>query len=130
MTETLMDSNVLVAFFNEDDSLHEKALKVTLAAPRPLIVHEYVVQETATILMLRAGKVLADAFILTVLGNADFSILHSTAPTFLLTIKNFIGSKTKQLSFTDSALLALSKQYSVLTFDDALNRAIKKKAQE
>lgn len=129
MPETLIDSNVLVAFFHEDDSLHEKALKATFATPRPLIIHEYVMLETATILMLRAGKALADTFIRTVLGNADFSILHSTTPTFLLAIKSFMGSKTKQLSFADAALLALSPAYSVLTFDDALNRAIKKKAQ-
>ena len=130
MPETLIDSNVLIAFFHEDDALHEKAVKLMLAAPRPLIVHEYVVLETATILMLRAGKSLADAFIRTVLGNADFSMLHSTTPTFLLGIKNFIGSKTKQLSFADAALLALSPAYSVLTFDEALNRAIKKKSQQ
>jgi predicted nucleic acid-binding protein len=128
MPEILIDSNVLVAFFHEDDSQHEKALKVTLAAPRPLIVHEYVVLETATILMLRAGKGIADTFIRTVLGNADFSLLHSTTPTFLLAMKSFIGHKTKQLSFVDAALLALSPAYSVLTFDEALNRAIKKKS--
>ena len=127
--ETIVDSSILVAFFNEKDPSHDRALKVMLAAPRPLIIHEYVFLETATVLMLRADKETADAFILNALTNADVRMLHGSEPLFLLAIKNFMGNKTKQLSFADSALLALSSQYKVLTFDDALNRAIKKKAQ-
>jgi predicted nucleic acid-binding protein len=129
MEPVLIDSNVLFAAFSADDSLNKRAIKAMAECPKPFIIHEYVVLETATILMLRASKALADAFINTVLKNADFSILDSSSPTFLLAIKGFLSNKTKQLSFTDAALLALSPKYSILTFDDALNRAIKKKAQ-
>ncbi len=122
----LIDSSVLVAFFNEQDPLHGRALTTMLSAPRPLIIHEYIFLETATVLMSRADKKTADAFIHSMLTNADIKILHTSEAIFLLTIKAFTGNKTKQLSFADAALLALSKRYSILTFDDALNRAIKK----
>lgn len=126
--ESLVDSSVLVALFNEKDSLHDKALKIILTAPRPLVVHEYIFLESATVLMSRADKQIADSFIMNILTNADIKILHSSESIFLLTIKHFMENKTKQLSFIDAALLALSKEYTILSFDDALNKAIKKKA--
>jgi predicted nucleic acid-binding protein len=52
--------------------------------------------------------------------------MYSSMPTLLLAIKSFTGSKTKQLSLVDAALVSLSQKYTILTFDDALNRAIKK----
>ncbi len=127
-SNTIVDTSVLVASFNEKDALHKRAVKAMDECPKPFIIHEYVLLETATVLMSRVDKQAADAFLHNALTNADSTVLHSSIPTFLLAIKSFIGNKTKQLSFTDSALLALSKEYAILTFDDALNRAIKKKS--
>ena len=125
---TIVDTSVLVAAFNDEDALHKRAVKVMDDCPKPFILHEYVVLETATVLMSRINKQAADDFLDMTLTNADSRVLHSSAYSFLKTIDSFTESKTKQLSFTDAALLSLSDQYSVLTFDDALNRAIKRKA--
>ena len=125
----IVDTSVLVAAFNEEDALHKRAVKVMDDCPKPFFLHEYVVLETATVLMSRINKQSADDFLDMTLTNADLRVLHSSAYLFLKTIDSFNESKNKQLSFVDSALLSLSGEYTVLTFDDALNRAIKKRAQ-
>ncbi|MDB5237602.1 MAG: hypothetical protein JWL88_704 [Parcubacteria group bacterium] len=123
---TLVDSSVLVASRNNKDSLFNQAIEALRSAEKPLILHEYVVLETATVLMTRAGKPLADTFVNNVLGNADFQLLRSSEADFISTIEAFTQTRTK-LSFTDVALLTLSSQYTILTFDKALERAIRKR---
>lgn len=124
---TLVDSSVLVASKNQKDALHTRAVTALKNAELPLIVHEYVLLETATVLMIRANKTTADEFVRQMLGNAAFSILFSSQIPFFAAAKTFVTERGK-LSFTDAALLSLSGLYPVLTFDDALTKAIKKKA--
>ena len=126
MAESFIDSSVLVGFFNEEDVLHQKALSLLESIEKPLLIHEYVALETTTLLMVRSGKPIADEFLRVLLGNADFKIVFSSEANFLLTSEVFAKNKTK-LSFTDAALLELSSTYPVLTFDEALMRAIKKR---
>jgi predicted nucleic acid-binding protein len=127
MAKTLVDTNVLVAFYNETDALHEKAQKGLGLTEKPLFVHEYVAIESINVLMSRVSKAAADDLIDTFLNNADYELILSSENTFLTTSNEFTQGKSKQLSFVDSCLLTLSNEYEVLTFDDALNRAIKKR---
>ena len=127
MAETLVDTNVFVAAFNGSDALHSRAVKALAAIERPYILHEYVALETATVLMMRVSKAAADIFIQGALHNAEFRLVLSSETGFQRTAKTFVLNRSK-LSFTDTALLALSSDYDVLTFDEALNRAIKRKA--
>jgi predicted nucleic acid-binding protein len=115
---TLVDSNVLIASRNDKDALFARAIEALEAAAKPLVLHEYVVLETATVLMVRAGKAMADDFVRFVLKNADFSLLLSSETEFLSAADTFMKTRSK-LSFADSALLSLSSQYPVLTFDKA-----------
>jgi predicted nucleic acid-binding protein len=128
MARTLVDSSVLVAFYSEEDSLHERAKKALFSAERPFVVHEYIAIETITVLMQQLGKAAADIFVDTLLHNADYEMLYMFDTGFIFAASEFRKVKTKQLSFADSALLSLAEGYTVLTFDEALNRALKKKA--
>ncbi len=127
MEGSYIDSSVLVGFFNEKDSLHKKAQTVMQAANKPLLIHEYIALETASVLLVRAGKVTADAFLKQVLNNTNFNYVISDEVSFLEAAELFMRNKSK-LSFIDIKLLVLSRTNEVITFDDALARAIKKKA--
>jgi predicted nucleic acid-binding protein len=125
-SSTIVDTNVLVASFNEKDALHKRAVKAMDECPKPFILHEYILVETATVLMNRMDKQAANEFLHKALTNADTALMYSSEFAFTQAMKSFIANKTKQLSFVDSTLLDLSKRYSILTFDESLNRAIKK----
>lgn len=127
MAQMLLDSSVLVAFFNEEDAQHDRARFLMEGDHEPFLIHEYVVLETTTVLMVRVGKPLADSFVDEVLGNASFEILMSSDTAFLSAIRTFTGTKAK-LPFVDAALLDLSDMYEVVTLDEALVRAIKRRA--
>lgn len=122
--EILVDTNVLVSAFNTKDSLHEKAVRIMDECPKPFVLHEYVVLETTTVLMNRASKAVADAFLKSTFDSADSWILYSNQSAFLDVSEAFLKHK---LSFADAALLALSDEYNVLTFDKALQKAIQAK---
>lgn len=126
MEQKFIDTNVFVALFNDKDSLHEKAKKALAETARPYLVHEYVVLETATVLMARVNKQTADVFLQGVVENTDFQLVLSTRDSFMGTIKTFLSGKSR-LSFTDVALLSLSDQQPVVTFDDTLMKAIKRR---
>lgn len=121
---TLVDTSVLVAALHTSDSLHEKAITALAEVEKPLLIHEYVALETATVLMIRAGKPKADAFLASVLAYEDFELLYSSETLFSATATAFMA-KNHKLSFADSALVSLSGTYEVLTFDKALIRALK-----
>ena len=127
MAESLIDSNVLVGAANTADALHARAVKMLLECPKPVVIHEYAILETAAVLMNRADKQTSDAFLRGVLQNADVKILWSSRETFLAGMTEFLDTKAK-LSLVDSTFLALSGEYDILTFDEALIRALKRKA--
>ncbi len=127
MALAFIDTSLLVAYFNESDSLHAKAHKAISSITRPLLVHEYVLLESATVLMSRETKELADVFVKIMLTNADFRLIYSDKYFLQESAESFLESKTKQISFVDAALLALSDGYPILTFDNSLQKAIEKR---
>ena len=121
----VVDSSALIALYNEKDSLHAAASEVLERAQKPLFVPEYVAVETASVLNRKANKRTADAFLRSLFDNRDIVVLPSSAEQFIAAVEAFL-TKGGKLSFTDAALLALSRSYSVITFDAALARAIEK----
>lgn len=120
---TIVDSSILIAALHETDSQHERGLSVLKEAARPIIIPEYIVAETATMLMIRKQKHSADQFVQEVLRSGEFALLPSSPLLFDAAAKLFLAT-SKKLSFVDCALLALSHEYAVLTFDVALAKAI------
>lgn len=121
---TYVDTNVLVGFWNVNDSQHTKARRLLPSVTLPIVIHEYVFIETINILIQRGTKEIADAFIEELGINKDIVF---QASDFLLrteTSEVFLKENSRALSFTDTMLLVKSRTNNVLTFDKHLNTAI------
>ncbi|MDP4007920.1 MAG: PIN domain-containing protein [Candidatus Peregrinibacteria bacterium] len=121
----ILDSNIFIAFYYKEDSLHEEALSLLSSLDDYEIIIPYcVIQEVSTILTYKLGKKVADDF-LNDIQNADTTLIINndvqSEIEFFKTIK-------ANLSFTDLALLHLSQKYdaTLLTFDQQLLKLYKK----
>ncbi len=120
----IIDSSVWVAFFNENDSQHNKAKKVFNELKTKVILPEYIFMEVATILLIKAGKKIAVKFMEISQDNFDIEIYLSDEELFLNTAKLFKNSQKSKLSFVDVSLLFLSASCKIITFDKNLQKAI------
>ena len=82
---------------------------------KTIILHPYVIQETATVLTYKCGTDIAYSFL------ADVAVAERIIippPDIQTDIKMFIALKRK-ISFTDASLIALAKQRGaqIITFD-------------
>lgn len=114
----IFDTNVWVALFNEIDAHHEKAMQLYTENPL-ILIPEYVILETTTVLQIRASKPKADLFVKMINATSGLEILHSSTHLFQQTLIMFT-SQAQKLSFVDCALLVLAKTHTVYTFDEAL----------
>lgn len=120
----VIDSNIFVAFYYGADVNHANAVKVLAdLETKILIVHPYVIQETATVLAYKAGRKLAVLFLddLSKSVNIIIPFVHIEED-----IKSFQNT-SKKISFTDSALVGLTKLMNaqLVTFDRQLLRSFK-----
>jgi predicted nucleic acid-binding protein len=119
----IFDTNVWVALFNENDAHHEKAQQLFLQT-ESVTIPEYIILETTTILQMRASKQIADLFAKMITSTEQLEILYASDLFFHAVLKLFQKQHTKKLSFVDCALLELSANYKIHTFDEALEKAI------
>lgn len=119
----IFDTNVWVALFNENDAHHEKAQQLFLQT-ESVIIPEYIILETTTILQMRASKQIADLFAEMITSTEQLEILYASDSFFHAVLKLFQKQYSKKLSFVDCALLELSANYKIYTFDEALEKAI------
>ncbi len=123
----VIDSSVLVAFYDDRDIHHTDALIVMKEIQgRNVFVHSYVVQEVATILCYRFGSLLARRFLEDVVNSENVTIPWTDVKEEI----EFFNNLNKKISFTDTSLILLSKKKGIplLTFDRqaiALLRKIK-----
>jgi predicted nucleic acid-binding protein len=122
----IFDSNIWISYLFVEDSLHDKAKVFFETRKVKVFIPEYVVGEVCSVLLIRSGKDLADQFLQMLTNNEDVRILYSSQSLFQSTVQLFQKLSTKQLSFIDTALLSLSQEYTVYTFDKNLEKAIKK----
>lgn len=125
---TILDANVWVAFFNDQDSQYAEAQKIIENASLPIYIPEYVILETSTVIAQRADKRTANQFLDYVTSNKNVRLLITDELFVTNTIRLFLEQPTKRLSFADIALLLLSRQWPVVTFDRQLANAIKRGA--
>ena len=112
----IVDSSVFVAFYRDVDSQHTEALRVMQELSElTLIVHPYVIQETATFLAYRVGMKISKRFCADIADAANVII---PAVDARYDIARFSDIDTR-ISFTDAALIELSKSAGVrvITFD-------------
>ena len=120
----VFDSSVWIALLNEIDSQHQKALRAFSDLRAPILLPEYVVLEVYTVLAIRVSKTQADAFLRLTSDNQDIHILLTDETFFLAVVTACQQQKYKGLSFTDTALVVLSAEHTVITFDRVLQKAI------
>ncbi|MDR3642386.1 MAG: PIN domain-containing protein [Candidatus Doudnabacteria bacterium] len=121
----IIDSNIFVAAYYEGDSNHKNALKVLSELnKKTLIVHPYVIQETATVLTYKLGQYVAIQFLKDIQNatNAVIPVIDVQSD-----IRFFISVK-KKISFTDAALVGLATDMSagLVTFDKQMLGLAKK----
>jgi predicted nucleic acid-binding protein len=112
----VVDSSVFVAFYHQGEHNHQTALEILASLKdKALIVHPYVIQETATVLTYKLGRDAAVKFLSDIEAAANVYIPFVDMAG---EIHGFIAEK-KKISFTDSALLVLAKKQKaqLLTFD-------------
>lgn len=123
----IFDSSVWVAFFNDKDSQHKKAREAVSDAGGFTVIPEYIVAETASVLLVRVSKESAEEFLEAITGNPSVKILLSEGELFWNTLTVFRKKENKKLSFVDASLLFLSSKYEVVSFDRELEKAIQKR---
>lgn len=112
----IIDSSVFVAFYRDVDSLHVEAERIMRElSGETLVVHPYVIQETATVLTYRCGIKIAHQFLADVIA-ADNIIIPAVDPRY--DIDRFMEVDAK-MSFTDIALIELARTTGarIITFD-------------
>ena len=116
----LIDSSVWVALFLDFDAQHPKARQV-VARMRGIIYVPYcVLAEVVTVLAYKHSKKQADAFLDYLSDNRDIKLISDSPETEI----QFYRSISHRISFTDAALLHLSKSLTakLTTFDQQLDR--------
>ena len=121
---TIFDSNIWVALFDEDDSFHSRAKEIVEKAKGKIILPEYIVLEVTTVLARKAGKSIADAFLLKTSANADIDILPSSQHFFEEVVRFYLDKTNPKLSFVDYSLAYLSSSFQIVTFDQILESEI------
>ena len=120
----LVDSSVWVALFLDADTQHAKAARIFPAVAPPIYAPYCVIAEVATILAYKHSKEQADRFLKYVGGNRDIVLLDDVLQDEMI----FFQTLTQKISFTDAALVFLSKKLNarLVTFDQQLGRIAKK----
>ena len=125
----LVDSSVLIAYYHEGDSQHEKASSAMQGknADR-FLVNDCIIDEVATVLQIKAGREKAKLALDALLNTEAVVFQHTTEEEFFEIVEYFKSQKTK-LSFTDCSIVLLARRSGakVVTFDGKLQKALEEK---
>lgn len=118
----ILDTSIWVAYIIPNDSTHVKACKIidSLGDITIVIPHD-IFKETITVLKNKTNTDGIESFITTIENNKQIEMIGD-GHLFTQTIDLFRNQLDNSLSYIDTLLLVLSKQYDVLTFDKELNR--------
>ena len=112
----VVDSSVLIALYLKGDFQHQKAnLIFSETINSTLIIHPFVIQETATVLAYKGGIILAQKFLRDICNAQN---IHIPETNINEEIKNYLNV-TRRVSFTDMSiiLLASREKAQLLSFD-------------
>jgi predicted nucleic acid-binding protein len=119
----VLDTSLLVAYFNTRDVHHAAAARVMLQVVAGrwgrALLPEYVVLELATVLMARRSVEVASEAVESLLAAAEVDFVPCS-DRFARTLEAFGAQRTGTLSFTDAAILATAREEAaghVATFD-------------
>lgn len=124
--EIIIDSSVWVAFFLENDSLHDRALKLEKQILHTKYIPDFVYFEVCTVLRKKGGLTSCVTFIEFIEKSQDIEVV-----SFISDITSFstffLQKSYENLSFVDSTLVYLYKKdgCAILTFDKEILKFLK-----
>lgn len=119
----LLDSSIWISVLKEDDTQHEKGLKIMDAIDRKNItLLDCIYSETLTVLKQKTSLKICFEF-LRLLKKMNLAVTVSDIPQIELAHHVFFSENNK-LSFTDCLLLATAKinEAELITFDQELRK--------
>lgn len=120
----VLDSSVILAFYNEIDQFHAEAVQAVDRLEQAVsIVHPYVIQEVATLLTYRLGVEAARNFIEDMRSSDNVLIPAVNAEKDMA----YFLRVNRKISFTDTALVRIAEEMnaSLLTFDRQLRALLR-----
>lgn len=121
----IIDTNVWVSFFNEEDSNHAKSLKYKDLYFSEQTMPDLIFYESLTIFKNKVKNyTLLDRF-KTFAAESRQVVIRLFYENNIDVLKLFINENKDGLSYVDALLLYLSKDYHILTFDENLRKRIK-----
>ena len=123
----VVDSNIFIALFNQDDTLHERAVALWQEFRDDqgvlLYTSNFVLAEVLTVLRLRVSRTAAQSFGAIVFGQTRaLHVIYIDHDLMKQSYEIFSTVPIKDFSFVDASLVALSKafQAELVTFDKHL----------
>jgi len=119
----LLDASVIIAFFRDNEALHDKAVAI-FQAPEDYVIMDHILGEVITVLKLREGFEMAKNA-LAILTNVEGIRIYETQPEIFWSAIDAYGKTKNKLSFIDTLILTLAKEnrLELLTFDKDLAKA-------
>ncbi len=111
--DVFIDSDALIGLYNEKDAHHQKANKVIeQITHHTLCTSNFVINETATVLSVRANQNLAVKF-LSGIDELDLAIIHVDEALQRASWKYFQGINKKGTSVVDCSNVVLMKKFGI-----------------
>ena len=131
--KVILDSNVLIAFFNPSDSLHRNALALLKdLESQTRILNDLIFAEVGTVLLMKTKDL---SFVSSILGKLfddkaqNTQIILCTKVFLSQTLEIFSHQQSPQLSFEDCSIIALARTHKIrriVTFDKAIRKTFAK----
>jgi predicted nucleic acid-binding protein len=120
----IVDTSYLLSLYVKDDPNHHDAIS-QIENEQVLLIPDYVVSETATVLLYRKNPKTAKSFLEIVENTQSIQILHSSVHDFREILEIFKNQKNK-LTFVDAVVVfhAEKLRLGVLTFDEHIKKEI------
>ena len=115
---SIVDSSLLIAFFNKEDELFSRSKALLKSQESPLVIIDAVLHETLALLRKRVGKKIAHKAAEQFLDSAFFNIHFSGETVLKNALELFIAEKARY-SFADCVIIteARIQKIPILTFD-------------
>ena len=126
MSNNLVDSSVIIAFFRKKEEKHEEAKKL-LSNLNSFSITDFVLAEVATVLRMKEPLNLVVRAVNLLKWNYGVEVIRLNDEEFDMATHFFLRSK-KKISFVDAtlAVLSKSKKLNLLTFDEDLLKCLTK----
>jgi predicted nucleic acid-binding protein len=123
----LVDSNVWIARFSAEDSLHRRSREDfgrIIEAGESTVISDHVISEVSTYFLYHQSREKAMEFLRCVMDNEQIRV-HTLKPDEVREVSDSFTRSSKKLSFVDEIqrFLAARYGYRLLTYDKDLAKA-------